>query len=102
MTSTLTRAQSITQHDGYTLAEAGEIQLGKTTFRVQLQHLESNGETITWLYGPRGAAYTLEPLSMFDDSGVRRVISWKSGAPLRVRGNEVRVIVLGNLIEVAA
>lgn len=101
MTSTLAQDTATTQHDGYTLTEAGNIQLGKTTYRVQIQKNEGYDELITWLYGPRGAAYMLRPLSILEDNGVYQVISWNSGAPLRVQGNEVRVVLLGNMIEVA-
>lgn len=51
------------------------------------------------LTGVRGATYFLRGF-LGDDTGVRQVISWKSGQPLRIKGNEVRVIVLGDVIEV--
>lgn len=91
----------VIQHDGYTLQDAGTIKLGKTTFSVQLQKNDGYDEIITWLNGPRGAAYTLEPVSHIKDTGVFSVMSFKSGSFLRVQGNEVRVVMLGTVIEVA-
>ena len=93
-------ATTTEQHDGYTLSECGTITLGKTTYTVKIQEIEETGSTIVWLHGPRGGAYFLREF-LGQDNGVRQVISANSGAPLRVRGNEVRVIMIGNIIEVA-
>ncbi len=90
----------IVQHDGYTLQDAGTIKLGRTTYEVEIQKMDSDGEDITWLKGPRGAAYMLQPTSMLQPTGVFRVMSFASGSYLRVQGNEVRVVMLGNAIEV--
>lgn len=90
----------IVQHEGYTMQDAGTIKLGRTTYKVEIQKMDSDGEDITWLKGPRGAAYMLQPTSMLEPTGVCRVRSFSSGAPLRVQGNEVRVVMLGNAIEV--
>lgn len=90
----------IVQHDGYTIQDAGTIKLGRTTYKVEIQKMDSDGEDITWLKGPRGAAYMLQPLRMFDNNGIFRIQSFGSGSFLRVQGNEVRVVMLGNAIEV--
>ncbi len=55
--------------------------------------------TSTFLVGARGAYYYCRPY-LNDDSGVRQVISWKSGAPLRDKYQRpVRVLVLGDVVE---
>lgn len=89
----------VTQHDGYTLQDAGTIKLGRTKYTVEIQNVD-NCESTTWLKGPRGAAYILQPVNMLKDDGVRRIISFGSGAPLRVKGNEVRIVILGDIVEV--
>lgn len=89
----------IIQHDGYTLQDAGIIKLGRTTYKVEIQKMDSDGEDITWLKGPRGAAYMLQPTSMLKPTGIYRIMSFSSGSYLRVQGNEVRVVMLGNALE---
>lgn len=85
----------------FTMANAGSITLGSSTFRVEVQTY-SNGNSTTWLHGARGAVYFLRPyLCRKGDDGVRQIISWKSGAPYRQRGNEIRVVAIGDQIEVA-
>jgi hypothetical protein len=84
---------------GYTITDAGTITLGRSTFRVEVQTY-ANGHHTTWLTGARGAVYFLRGF-LGADTGDRQVISWKSGQALRVAGNEVRVVELGNVIEVA-
>jgi hypothetical protein len=106
MTSTQT-TPTVTTH------ERGSVQLGRTTYTVvDLTFSEyvdsisgaarpSSGET--HLIGPRGARYLLRGFLLRKDQvddGVRQVISLGSGQPLRVRGNEVRVLALGDVIEV--
>lgn len=85
----------------YTLVELGTIKLGTTTFRVEEQRYHSTGGSMIWLHGPR-ATYFLRGFALRAgqvDDGVRQVISWKSGAPLRQRGNEIRVVHIGNVVE---
>lgn len=77
------------------------VTLGKTTYQVEYW---ADSDT-TVLTGPRGAQYFLRGFLYrrgASDTGLRQVISFKSGQPLRVRGNEVRVYLLGDVIEVAA
>lgn len=77
----------------------GTVMLAGSLFRIEVQTLES-GNVTTWLYGPRGAAYFLRPyLERKGDTGLRQVISWKSGAPLRKNGNEIRVHQIGDVLE---
>jgi hypothetical protein len=84
------------------IIDAGTVTLGRTVYRVEVQEF-ANGESETHLYGPRGAMYLLRRfIERKGDTGLRQVISATSGAPLRVRGNEVRVYQLGTVIEVAA
>lgn len=85
--------------------------LGTQHFEVQELHFSKYVDSITGetrpassaihLTGVRGATYFLRGF-LGDDTGKRQVISWKSGQPLRVRGNEVRVLHLGDTIEVVA
>lgn len=95
----MTSTQTPGQYD-YTLTDAPAVTLGKTTYAVQIQTMTMTGRTEVHLTGPRGAGYFLRGFLGKDD-GLRQVISWKSGAPLRVRGNEVRVVAVGDVIEVA-
>lgn len=82
------------------------VTLGRTTYTVQsfTHNWTENGTdhemTDTILTGPRGATYILRPF-LGQDNGLRQVISFKSGQPLRVNGNEVRVHHIGDIIEVA-
>lgn len=92
----------IVQHDGYSLQEAGTIKLGRTTYTVKIQRNDGYEEVTTWLHGPRGGAYLLQSISQLNDTGIYRAMSLVSGKFLHVRGNEVRVLMLGNLIEVAS
>lgn len=88
-----------TQFDGYTLQDAGKVKIGKTTYAIEIQEID-NCETVVWLKGPRGGAYMLEPVNRIVDNGVRRLLSFNSGSFLRVQGNEVRVVMIGDIIEV--
>lgn len=88
-------------YDTWTIEDRGTVNLGTTAYTVEVQTFE-NGSHETRLTGPRGATYFLRGfISRNGDTGLRQVISYKSGAPLRVKGNEVRVYELGNVIEVA-
>lgn len=88
-----------------TTTEDGTIELRGTKFEVQrMTHTFNDGETTTdtYLYGPRGAMYMLRPfIERKGDSGIRELISMKSGAPWRKRGNPVRVIEIAGVIEEA-
>lgn len=83
----------------FTITDNGTVTLGRTTYTVETQTFDS-GRSITMLTGPRGAVYFLRGF-LGEDTGRRQVISFKSGQPLRVRGNEVRVLHIGDQIEVA-
>lgn len=95
------------QHDtaagsDYTIVELGEVKIGTTTYRVEEQRYTATGGTMTWLTGPRGATYFLRGFALRPgelDDGVRQMISWRTGTPLRQRGNEVRVVQIGDVIE---
>lgn len=90
-----------TGYETWTTTDNGTVTLGRTTYSVTTQTF-ANGSSETELVGPRGAVYFLRPFAeKGGDTGRRQVISWKSGQPLRVRGNEVRVIHIGDTIEVA-
>lgn len=91
---------TVTEGEGYTRTDHEPVKLGKTTYAVHTLHIHETGSTVTNLVGPRGAIYFLREF-LGDDTGLRQVISFSSGNPLRVQGNEVRVYHLGNIIEVA-
>jgi hypothetical protein len=85
---------------GYTLTDLGEVTLGRSTFRVERQDYTDSARHMTWLHGSRGAVYFLRGyMERGGDTGLRQVISWKSGAPLRQQGNEIRVLEFGTHIE---
>ena len=79
--------------------DRGTVTLGRTTYDVR-EHVYRDGRypSSTYLIGPRGAVYYLRGF-FGDDDGLRQVISMGSGNPLRVRGNEVRVWHIGDVIE---
>lgn len=96
---------SIVQEDGYTMQEAGTVQLAGKSFQVEIQEIapkgDYSGSTITWLIGARGAKYTLEPVSIVEPNGVYRVMSFANGSFLRLKsGKELRVVLMGNVLEV--
>jgi len=85
----------------YTETATGTITLAGTTYEVTTWTHETF-DTRTVLRGPRGGEFFLRPfIERNGDTGLRQVISYKSGQPLRVRGNEVRVYLLGSMIEQA-
>ena len=76
------------------------LTLGTQTFTVEF----SDDHDRVWLIGKRGAVYFLREFMYAwhgKDDGLRQVISWKSGQPLRCKGNEVRVYQYGDIIEKA-
>jgi hypothetical protein len=81
----------------YTTQDLGAIQLGNTTYQIEEATYPETGGAMTFLYGPRGAAYFLREYS--NRPGHFQVISAMSGKELRKRGNEVTVIRIGDLIE---
>lgn len=104
MTSTETHIPTVTTRD------LGTVDLAGTTYTATELLFSSYTDRITGetrpeshdvhLTGPRGAVYLLRPF-LGADTGLRQVISLGSGAPLRRKGNEVRVIRIGDVIEVA-
>ena len=85
----------------YTLTNLGTLTLGRTTFRVEEQAFEDGIDSRIWLYGPRGGCYFLQEVGL-TDTGLREVVSFKTGQPLRDRSQRpVRVYHLGNVIELA-
>jgi hypothetical protein len=92
-------AEATAANTDYTLTDGGTVTLGRTTYAIEIQdHLTTGGRTV-WLTGPRGASYQLRAYS--NRSGHYQVISFKSGQPLRNRGVEVTVYMLGDVIEQA-
>lgn len=93
---------TVTEGEGYTRHDLEPVTLGKTTYAVHTLHIHSTGNVVTNLVGPRGAIYFLRGfIEPKGDTGLRQVISFNSGNPLRVQGNEVRVYHFGDIIEVA-
>lgn len=93
------------QYGTYTWTETdlGQIKLGRTTYTAMRQthtNGDAAGTSTVHLTGPRGAGYFLRGY-LGADTGLRQVISWKSGQPLRDSrtGAEVRVIELGDHLE---
>lgn len=86
-----------------TTADHGEVELRGTTFSVErMTHTFNDGRetTDTYLHGARGAVYLLRPfIERGGDSGIRELISLKSGAPWRKNGHEIRVIEIAGVIE---
>lgn len=84
----------------YTLTDGGTVTLGRTTYTVEIQDYLETGGRMVWLTGPRGAVYFLRAYS--NRNGHFQVISWSgSGNPLRSKGTEITVYMLGDVIEVA-
>ncbi|MDO5663418.1 MAG: hypothetical protein Q4G40_12035 [Brachybacterium sp.] len=83
-----------TQHDGYTITAMGTVQIGRTSYSVQIMHVAGYAPDYQ-LVGPRGALYTLVETNR---PGVYDVIGIMSG-PMRRKGNQVRLALIGDLIE---
>lgn len=83
----------------------GTVTIRETTFDVErmiFTYQDGTERTETYLHGARGAVYLLRPfIERGGDSGLREVISMKSGAPWRKRGNAVRVVEIAGVIEEA-
>jgi hypothetical protein len=78
-----------------------DVILAGTRYRVEeIVHAGGRESTIT-LTGPRGGHYFLRGYLSGSAAacGVQRVISWSGGQPLRHKGNEVRVIFVGDQLE---
>lgn len=98
MSSHLTTTAPAEQHDGYTIQPLAPVTIGATTFTAHEQHFTAGYDSILWLVGPRGAAYTLRPAGR---DGLYTLISFNSGAPMKRHGNPVLVRHLGDIIEAA-
>jgi hypothetical protein len=82
----------------YTTQTEAPVTIAGRVFTVETQTMDS-GRVTTWLIGSRGAVYFLREFTG-PDTGVRQVISFKSGAPLRDKcSREVRVLLVGDMIE---
>lgn len=105
------KAQQLTETEVHEMSDGGtmtvvpdgEVVLGSSVFEVRrftFDHPGSEMRFETHLIGKRGATYLLRPyLEKKGDSGLRQVISLNTGAPLRQKGNEVRVIEIAGVIE---
>ncbi len=89
-----------------TIVPAGEITLGTSKFNVQRSTWVSSeeadgGRCETQLIGARGSLYTLVPRVNHKNEhfGEYVVVSMNTGQPMRKKGNVVRVIELGGIIE---
>jgi hypothetical protein len=88
----------------YTMTELAPVTLGSSAFRVESQTMHATGNVMIHLHGSRGAVYFLREVWVRRNGkrvheGEFQVISWKSGKELRQRGNEVRVTMIGDVIE---
>lgn len=88
-----------------TTVHDGTVTLRGTTFnveRITFTYDDGTENTETHLIGARGAAYLLRGfIERGGDSGIRELISLKSGAPWRKHGNAIRVIEIAGVIEEA-
>lgn len=88
----------------YTVRDGGTIELGGTTYRIEVQEYHSTGGDMVWLIGPRGAQFFLRGF-LGVDLGYREVIRWGgAGRPLvnRKTGRKIEVTHLGDVIEEVA
>ena len=89
----------IARGPGWTTRDAGTVTLSGRDFTVEVQTFDDPiHSTQVRLTGVRGGVFFLRGY-LGPDSGKRQVISCKSGQPLRVKGAEVRIILLGDVIE---
>lgn len=93
-----TAATSTAAGTDYEMRPAAPVTLAGTTYTVEHQVYATTGGCTTWLTGPRGAVYFLRAYSN-DNTGLRQVISFKSGTELRRRGNEVLAVLVGDVVE---
>lgn len=84
---------------GKTMNNAGTTTSQTVTLRTSIFTISTIGND-TVLTGTRGAQYFLRKF-LGEDKGLRQVISYKSGQPLRIAGNEIRVRHIGDIIEQA-
>jgi hypothetical protein len=83
----------------YTMLAGADLKIRSTTYTVETQvYKDDNYKPVTYLTGPRGASYFLRAYT--NQAGLFQVISWTTGMPLRILGNPVEVIQLGNILEV--
>jgi hypothetical protein len=82
----------------YTLTDQAPITLKGRTFTVQTQEY-ADGHCTVWLTGTNGGVFFLREY-LGRPTNVRQVISWKSGQALRIRGNEVRVTLVDDVITI--
>lgn len=86
----------------YTTTDAGAVKVGRTTYTASVQAFE-NGHVVTWLTGPRGGQFFLRAITTRGkETGLFEAASLTTSSTIRDRGNAVRFIVLGGLVEVAA
>lgn len=91
----------------YVKTHLPDVKIGRTTYKVEVWYHEwvdgtrpgeTRSSTMTVLTGPRGAQYEVHPLR-YPADGVCALYSLGSGRELRVAGNVVRVVHLGDIIE---
>lgn len=100
---TETEVHEMTDGGTMTVVPDGEVKLGSSVFEVRrftFDHPGSEPRFETHLIGKRGATYLLRPyLEKNGDSGIRQVVSLNTGAVLRQKGNEVKVVEIAGIIE---
>ena len=95
----MTPEDEVAATDSYRVHDEGRVQLGRTRFRIEVQ-VYTDGRRFTWLCGPRGSEYFLRPF-LGPDDGLRQVVNARTGEVMRCRGNDVLVIEIGDVIELA-
>jgi hypothetical protein len=102
----MTTAENLTS----TAVATGAVTLGTTTYsaeRLTTTWTEAGVTTSrssVYLNGPRGSRFLVRPFLYRKgqtDTGIHQVINLKSGAELRSKGNLIRVIMVGDIIEEA-
>ena len=82
--------------DAYAPENLGAFQLGRTAYGI-----EQRGNAL-YLIGPRGGEYVLAPVyERGGHAGMYQPFNAEGGAPMRYRGNLVRVYYLGGSMELA-
>lgn len=83
--------------EGAHVTRGGSVMLGSELHTVEVvdvpcRHLR--------LRGPRGALHFLRPITASgDDTGLRQIVSARSGQPMHQDGHEIRAVLIGDVIE---
>lgn len=100
MQTTITPAEVIQEED-HTVTKMGVIKIGRSNYQIEQVNFPATEDKAAqqWLQlvGPRGTAYVLQ--ENWQQTGIYTPISLFSGAMVR-KGNAVKVIILGDVMQV--